>query len=201
MKSILFLFFLSPALVWAQSGLRAPASSGNDLKLWQETNPTIIDKRALPTLLDCQNNALSIPEANPKRDQIIGGCLQPAIGKALGSELEYERCHAIVRLVYNSNLKAQYRKACEQDLRFYKCEADASKLSEKAKAQKLYKCLVNHASSVPYANCKDLRKRALDLVEKQKIKIEKGFEKIQQSNFCELPTGPTPDPISEPVQR
>ena len=202
MNRSFLLIFLLPFLSFAQSGLRAPASTGKELKLWEDTNPKkIVDKRAYPTLEGCQKDALTISEANFKRDQIIGECLQPAIGKAVGSELDYERCKAIVKLVYDSGLKSQYNKICDQDLKFYKCEADAEKLEENKKAQKLYKCLVNHASSVPYSKCEGIRKSALSLVDKHKVKIEKGFEKINQKNFCDLPTQVVPDPIQEPSQR
>jgi hypothetical protein len=201
MKRVFCVFFVLPVLVFAQSGLRAPASAGNDLKLWQETNPATPQRQSLPTLIDCQKKALGISEANAKRDSIIGGCLQPAVGTARGSEEDYERCQAIVRLVYDLNLKGQYKKVCEEDLRFYKCEAEAQRLDGRAKAQKLYKCLVKHASSVPYVECENYRKNALDLVALHKVTIEREFEVVKRKEFCDMPTRPIPGSDAKPSQR
>ncbi|MFN8847645.1 MAG: hypothetical protein ACK5V3_02390 [Bdellovibrionales bacterium] len=202
MNLVFFIIALFPILAMSQSGLRAPASSNNYLKLWEETNPkTNFNMKDSPTLLDCQKSALSISEANVKRDEIIGFCLQPAVGRASGSEEDYERCHAIVRLIYDRSLKGQYRKVCEEDLRFYKCEAEAQRLDDKAKAQRLYKCLVKHASSVPYVDCEEYRKKALDLAAAQKVTIEKEFEIVKRKNFCDLPTRAIPGSDLEPAQR
>lgn len=205
MKSVFFILVIS-SQVFAQSGLRAPASMSDKTNpLLMKTNPPInsrmLTKRAFVTFDSCINVAKA-KDLNFRNDS-IEGCIGTAIADA-NEPKDYVKCLELADLANGKSRKNGYRKQCREGLAFSFCMASPEAKNLVGRID----CLVEFPESTPYAECGGIHSEVLKSLEKApelKSKLTKKQKKVLQKDFCEISPYPLPPNVvpatGQPSQR